>query len=221
MDGTNTLPIYVTWDQVIQQDTQLLDQAMRGIRSMLRFTDGRREVKFYGPGPWSNGEYGSVPWYLDQCRMANGQIDAQKLVELQLFEPWRKQQPHIDFMLTGEDMTAKQGGQQLNFVFGLACSLVSVQSVWRFVRGASSRASALECVWLLAAHEFGHVLGLLDGNAPHADRRPGLYQRHCTNCCVMKQVMSVPEAERLVVNLRQQRRVLCPQCIPYLARAAS
>lgn len=196
-------------------------QAIRGACNQVCELFPELTFTIYGSNPWSEGEYSSADWYVDQAKeyvtrwiTASGeiierrQLDADSIVDRLEEEPWQQSDPHIDIMMVSEDLMAFDQGYPLAFVFGLADGRVTVQSVARY-RGLHphDRYLAIQAVvW----HELGHILGMAgDLGRSHTEYNLG---PHCTNyCCVMRQGLSV---EEWVQHARQTTsRIYCPQCL--------
>jgi predicted Zn-dependent protease len=173
------------------------------------------DIYVYGSEDWSpSGDYSSADWYVDHTNMVMGlegrwQLDADHLASLMVGEPWQAN-PHIDVMITSWDLTAFDGGQQMNFVFGEARGRVTVQSLARF-RGLL-RTDRYLAVKGVIHHELGHIYGM----AANLGRSNTVYSigPHCTNPgCIMQQGLSVGEWVAHAKESYSRGQIYCPQCM--------
>lgn len=118
-------------------------------------------------------------------------------------DPARYNAAVLTITLTGYDLQP----QGLNFAFGItrgAASLVSTARLsgdrWRFV--------------VVALHEVGHMLGLVDPICRNYDSR-NHFQGHCRNACIMQAGNSLSDIDRWVGNVKQGV-ILCAECRQYL-----
>ena len=176
----------------------------------------------YGSDPWSEGEYSSADWYVDQAKeyvtrwiTASGeiidhlQLDADSIVDRLGEEPWQRSDPHIDIMMVSKELMAFDHGHPLNIVFVLADGRVTVQSVARY-RGLPPRDRYL-AIQAVIWHELGHILGMAgDLRRSHTEYNLG---PHCTNYCVMRQGLSVEEWVQHARQATGRNRIYCPQCL--------
>jgi predicted Zn-dependent protease len=105
--------------------------------------------------------------------------------------------------LTGYDLQPSG----LNFAFGVTsgdASLVSTARLqsdgWRLI--------------VVALHEVGHMLGLVDSLCRNYDSRH-YFQGHCRNTCLMQAANSLSDIDRCVDNFMQGIS-LCDECREYL-----
>lgn len=211
------LPINVMYDSGIDE---LEAAAIRAALNELLELFPSLTIRDYGKEAWDEGRYSSADWYIRKTPRVRGndgslQLDADRLLDLITNEPWQSQEPHIDVALTSLDITAHDGDQQLNFVFGIANGRVTVQSVYRY-RGLpdGDRYLAVKTVVL---HELGHVLGAAaDLNRSNTEYVLG---PHCTNKgCAMRQGLSVPIWVAHARDIFQAQRLYCPQCLADIRR---
>lgn len=213
------LPVYVSWTKGIE--SWEAETMVAGMRTMLSFASLKPKVEILGFKE-SFGDYRSPDWYQDNYLISSLgkqiQIDAGKLWIAIQQETWRWKNPHIAFMIFDKDMTkqivypdGKRGW--LNFIFGQGGKdLGTTISVYRFRQLIQDKEQYCLVLRMIAAHEFGHILGLVSRQTETADRRGGLYENHCSNLCVMHQVMGVKEALRLALDLEKDGVFLCPDC---------
>lgn len=151
----------------------------------------------YPGGPLK--EYMSIFWYIEMARKfaiqgqkfvenprQGKQMCADTLLTLCANEPWQKSEPHYDVIVVNDDMFSGD----TNFVIGLAGrGLGTVLSVCRFLH--LDMESRFNCIVTETIHELGHVFGLLPKNRTQ-DVEESL-GRHCSNRCVMRQGITVPD----------------------------
>jgi hypothetical protein len=88
--------------------------------------------------------------------------------------------------------------------------LISVPSV---LSGDMSEADGLINMELTAAHETGHTLGLVPGNAGNEDDGAGCYRNHCKHKdCLMAQMQSHEDAVGMIGAVKDGELPLCPEC---------
>lgn len=66
----------------------------------------------------------------------------------------------------------------------------------------------------IVAHELGHLAAMVGTNWSNHDNRGGLYEGHCKNPCIMRQVMSSQEAEKTAAKID----CFCDDCLGHLRR---
>jgi len=156
-------------------------------------------------------EYQSVDWYLQRAKLKGklNQLDASQILSDLSNEPWRKEnqggKDHYDLFVVREDL----GYEENNFVIGLAIRTIgTVFSTYRF--NSLNERTRFECIKTETMHELGHVFGLIPFNRrENVEESIGL---HCTNRCIMRQGLSVPnDWEKLSVD-RLNYGALCKDC---------
>ena len=218
-----SLPIYVSYDSGITEREEIA--ILSGLHEALTYLTYDGEIKVFGADPWSEGAYSSADWYVVSAksvyRVQTGhtQLDADSLLDLMANEPWQKSEPHIDVMFVSQDLTARDGSEWLNFVFGLACGRITVQSVARF-RDIPVETDRYLAIKSIVQHELGHIFGMVaDLNRSNTKDILG---PHCTNRgCTMQQALSVPEWVQNARDAYQMGRVYCPQCLKDARRTLS
>ena len=198
-------PIYVAWTSGVE-DWEAI-QIIEGVKKMLEAAKYEARFVIFGSSPWTEDEdYASVDWYQSRSIIGN-QIDTERMDILLAQEPWRKTD-HLDLMIVDQDIEARRVGCSFCLAYTSNKNWI-VFSVYRF-RGISSYEKGLKTV---AAHEFGHILGLVDPLRVTADRRGGHHAGHCANeLCVMNQVESGVHAVKLGKELEKNHRFLCHDC---------
>ncbi len=211
------LPINVMYDSGIDEfeETAIIN----GLGELDALFPGMN-IRVYGASAWCEGEYSSADWYVRNTRIVpridRAQLDAGDLIDLIAGEPWQEAEPHIDVMFTSYDLAAVDGGQYLNFVFGMADGRITVQSVARY-RGLPD----FDCYLAIKAvvqHELGHIFGMAsDLGRTNTEYNLG---PHCTNSgCIMRQGLSVPEWVQHARESHEMGRIYCPQCLADKASA--
>ncbi|MBI2989881.1 MAG: hypothetical protein HYY51_01685 [Candidatus Magasanikbacteria bacterium] len=160
----------------------------------------------------------SVDWYISHARAESSrptQLNGHTLMRLLLAEPCRREKDgdHYDALVVADDM---YDGGETNFVLGLgAPGLGTVLSVNR-LRSLEPELASL-CISTLALHEFGHACGLIaDDRRENFETSLG---RHCTNRCVMRQGLYVPQDWiRFTEERLEEGRNFCAQCRDELGR---
>lgn len=210
-----SLPIYVSYDSGITELEQMA--ILSGLHEALVYLGYPSEVKVFGAEPWSKGDYSSADWYVlktrsvHQSQIGHSQLDADHLVDLLASEPWQEADPHIDVMFVSQDLTARDEGKYLNFVFGIASGRITVQSVARFreIPNDFDRVLAIKAV---VQHELGHIFGMAAN--PCRNHTEYVLGQHCTNPgCIMQQALSVTGWVQHAYDALQMGRVYCPECL--------
>ena len=215
------LPIFVMYDSGVDtlEERAILD----GLMATKCYSHMRREIRLINSEAWSNEDCSPADWYVDRARkiyrnkIGYTQLDADHLLDLLANEPWQKTEPHIDVLFVSQDLTARDGEDWLNFVFGIADGRITVQSVARYreINDPFERAMAIKTV---VQHELGHVFGMAaDLNRSNTEYKLG---PHCTNPgCVMRQGLSVSEWVRHARESYSAGMIYCPQCLADAERA--
>lgn len=205
------LPIRVMWDSGVNDlEAQAICAALEEQNKLFPGLN----ITVYGASAWCKGEYSSADWYINKTmrvsRPFGEQLNADHLQDLVSNEPWQKEDPHIDIVITSRDLTAFDCDDWLNFVFGEADGRVTVQSVARFRQlSDTDRYLAIRAV---IHHELGHIYGLAaDVSRSNTEYNLG---PHCTNYgCLMRQGLGL---EEWVIHAREAYRlgrIYCPQCL--------
>ncbi|MBD3310943.1 MAG: hypothetical protein GF349_00400 [Candidatus Magasanikbacteria bacterium] len=216
-------PIYIMHQAGL--DEQDLSSVLDGIRLVIqatKITPGLIQVKNWGVwrqepylDQYGLKPYHSVDWYLQRGQEESNrrnQLNADTIIRELYFEPWRKAQDHYDVFITDDDLYS--GDDNNNFVIGVAQELTgTVVSTARF-KGLGSHIRH-ECIVTEIMHEFGHVLGLIpDSRTSSVEYSLG---PHCTNECVMRQGLSVPnDWIRFTEDRIRTRRPFCRECQGHL-----
>ena len=170
--------------------------------------------------------YRSPDWYqtetmTDRQRMHGLQANATSIIELLRSHDDRND--HFVVLITAADLTTGEIGN--NFIFGLSWYPYIVVSARRFLdwgvtrEGGYPEETYRQAVSMLAAHEFGHYLDLVQRNFNSYRNTGTLVDNHCmgeSGMCLMQQ--SNVDAPGCIDALERTYRVfsrehwLCPDC---------
>lgn len=157
-------------------------------------------------------EFESVEWYVQRGRETSRnsrQLNAKTMQDLLFFEPWRNPntggRDHYDIFAVHDDMYSGN----TNFVIGLAQPGIGTTiSTYRF-RELDGR-TKYECIKTETMHELGHVFGLLpEERTYNVEDSLG---KHCTNTCIMRQGLELPNDWINITNDRLRYDALCQTC---------
>ena len=214
------LPIYVMYDSGLdcfEEDgvKEALDELSKLFPQI--------PITNFAKKPWTSKRepYSSADWYVVNTPSIRGnygnyQLDGDCLLRLIEKEPWQAANPHIDVFITSEDMTVRDNGSLLNFVFGVARGRVTVQSVARY-RDLFDFQRKL-CTKAVVLHEVGHIFGMAaDLNRSHTEYLLG---PHCTNYgCVMRQGLTVHDWAEHAYQAHVHGPY-CPECLSDAKKSA-
>lgn len=203
-------PVNLFWSRISEEETEIVKRTFSEINSILNI-----ELKTFGNWYANEGAYGSLMWYEDNAlRLDSDQLIGDQILMRFASEPWQKS-PHIDFAVFGKDLTATNGNGYLNFVFGLTSpNLGTVISTYRFQHLLQIQRDL--SIRRVIMHEFFHAVGLLPKwRTTEVNVSLG---EHCTNICVMRQGLSVPEWLRYAQEEKQRGIILCSHCFRDLQR---
>jgi len=190
---------------------------LNGANELLRIA-GANGIAILDMGAWKDRtylksdntlrEYCSVDWYMQEGRRSSqkgDQINADVISHHLTFEPWRETKDHYDLMTITSDMYSRG----TNFVIGLAHKGIgTLISTFRF-RGLNDY-SKYECIKTETMHELGHVFGLLpEYRTQDVEDSLG---KHCTNLCIMRQGIKLPDDWVRMTNDRLIYGALCNDC---------
>ena len=163
---------------------------------------------------WGNSNddlepYQGVEWYINIGKQASSrrtQLNVSAIQDVIAREPWKDVYQggtdHYDVFVVKEDMYAGDN----NFVIGEANRLIGTTiSTYRFRDLDEQR--QYECIKTEVMHELGHVFG-----APSEQRTHNIEEslgEHCTNTCVMRQGLLVPQDW---IKLTEDRILYEPMC---------
>ncbi len=167
--------------------------------------------------------YQSVDWYLKRAQQqairdgrwqSGRQLHIGQILSDLSQDPYFTQMPQWGIMLVKNDLYATApNGKLLNYCLGCTHpNAFSVISTYRFVD--KFHRLNLENFLTCVQHEFGHILGLTEGNRPNTTELLG---PHCTRPkCVMQQRLNGDLTDITQERLKHKARHLtpfCPDCI--------
>lgn len=213
-------PIYLMHQEGV--DRVQVEAVLEATIRVLLVAGMENDIQIHNLGVWRNTNWkvngsltmwNSVDWYIEHAQQAspnNHQINASDLMTLLLTEPWNNK-PHYDIVITKEDMCFNGA----NFVIGLAGEGIgTVVSTKRFE--ALSPEVQRECIVTETMHELGHVFGLIPATrTKDVESSLGL---HCTNRCIMRQGLRVPDDWITITQDRLKGYNFCPACREDLGR---
>lgn len=162
-----------------------------------------------GGGDLELKQFSSVDYYI-ACGMATSdrrpQLNVEAIMEQLWIEPWQETQQHYDVLLTKHDLYA----DGTNFVVGVGIEGFGLtMSTFRFQKLDSWLLP--ECIKTIAMHELGHVFGLIsESRTQNVEQSLG---KHCTNQCIMRQGLRVPEDFIRITQDRLAGVPFCGQCL--------
>lgn len=156
--------------------------------------------------------YQSVDWYIQRGKETSRnrfQLNAQTMQRELMIEPWRYSsqggRDHYDILIVKDDMYL----ENTNFVIGLAVKGIGTTISTHRFNGLDNKVK-YECIKTETMHEVGHTFGLIPKT-----RRTGVEEslgKHCTNICIMRQGLSLPDDWIKMSNDRLKYSALCPIC---------
>ncbi|MBU3907541.1 MAG: hypothetical protein KKA64_04810 [Nanoarchaeota archaeon] len=183
------------------------------------------DIKIYDGGAWRHEGYldknnelkkfHSVDWYLEvgkkESRNKN-QLNADSMQRVLALEPWRYPhlggENHYDIFIINDDMYSKG----TNFVIGIAQQKIgTIISTYQFKKLRGDWGMKYDYIKTETMHELGHVFGL-----PSKSRTRNIEEslgKHCTNICVMRQGLILPDDWIRMTNDRlKSGGALCRDC---------
>ena len=228
MPTKNLKPIYVmnmpgfpsTEKKAVLEGLNLLMNSAQVDLEIIDFANWRSEDCLNPDGTLS--EFKSVEWYVEKSdRIDNSSRRRSDLIETRLnastvlslleVEPCRKPEvggkDHYDVFLTERSMYS--GSKNNNFVIGVAKPEIGTVMTTDKFQSLNDRVK-YECIVTETIHEMGHAFGLIP-----ADRKENVEMslgKHCTNTCVMRQGLSLPDDWIKFTNDRIEYGSLCERC---------
>lgn len=207
-------PLYIMRDEgVTETETKAV---MYGINAVLRAA-GNPMVPVYDLGVWRSSDWlysdntlaqwHSVDWYITDTlrRSRKGQLHGGEVLRLLYEEPWQEFRPHYDVLVTSHDIY----DDGCNFCIGLAIhrfGTVISTARWRPLVPQVGMA----CLVTATMHEIGHVFDLVPATRKtNVEYSLGL---HCTNRCLMRQGLSVPNDWLAITADRLRGYEFCGTC---------
>jgi len=207
-------PIYVMRTEEVTREEK--EAALEALEDILEIADVKGKIQIVDFDVWRPYGYKdrdgrlvphmSVDWYVEKgWDPKRKQVDTRKVLNQLLMEPCFEEQPHYDVILTALDLY----DPGTNFLVGAALERrAMIISVGRF-REVKDVGLRRELIKQETYHEMGHVFGL-PRSCSHVENCLGL---HCTDLCVMRQGLYVPDdwightQERLNTGI-----IYCPAC---------
>lgn len=210
-------PIYL----MIQNGVDLIDKkaVKDGIKTIFKLAGVEKKIRILDYGELSgtnyvspNGllkEYRSVDWYLQQGKIASKnstKLNATKISNLCAYEIAISGYKHYYVLILKSDIYL----ETTDFVIGVGkkgcCAIISTYSF------SNLDDLKYEVIKTETMHEIGHVF-----NIPNDNRTTNVEENlgwHCTNQCVMRQGLCVPNDWIKMTNDRiESGKPLCEECI--------
>lgn len=191
-----------------------------GIAELLMLTHIAEAIQVVNFGIWRNSghkyngqlaAYQSIDWYIQrgwETSSRRNQINGCTILNCLAEEPWRDR-PHYDVVILQSDMYS--GFKHNNFIIGLASrGIGTVLSLYKFLQ--LEKDLQYQCIKTEAMHEMAHAFGLIpNSRVRHIEHSLG---KHCTNICVMRQGLRLPDDWINMTNdrLRHGALALCGEC---------
>jgi|GEM_PF-1662303 predicted Zn-dependent protease len=212
-------PVFVMYENGVSP--MHIMAALSGIREMLALSGMfENKISVNNLGAWRQpgfydeqyAAWGNIDFFLERARELSRrptQIDADIILSHLGGEPWRDPakcgERHYDVVIVQSDMYS----DGTNFVVGLAqTGMGAVISTDKFQ--SLDQVTQTECIKTVVMHEVGHVFGLIpETRVSHVENCLG---RHCTNRCIMRQGLRLPDDWIRMTYDRFQRGALCWEC---------
>ncbi|MGC9309360.1 MAG: hypothetical protein ACP5D2_01550 [Candidatus Nanoarchaeia archaeon] len=208
-------PIYLMHQKsLLDLEKKAVIEGIYDIRRLIyRLTDVN--IEFRDLGYWKKKDiskpYQSVDWYTNlgkQESTRKTQLNADIMLDALAREPskdiFQGGTDHYDILVLTEDI---YGGDN-RFVIGGASRLIgAIISTYRF-RHLDYKIRR-ECIKTETIHELGHVFGLPSAQRDNTKESLG---KHCTNTCVMRQGLKVPDDWIEMTRDRINYGLFCGDC---------
>lgn len=216
--------------ELINKYGVLVDAARLGI-------DDVTDMMFHSPTKWFDpnnpdlviGADKTIDQLLEESKIYNPNVQSNQVLFDKLYDKmsyFLDLQGNIhNFILTARDMTTYNNGERLNFALGASLDNVTVQSLYEYIMavGQHSDEEIIDAVRLIARHEYGHMIGLVNKETitergPWGEYDSIIYKGHCDNVpCTMQQINSTDEAFKLSQELLNKSDAgFCPNCANYI-----
>jgi len=233
----NKNPLPVARDKVFITRTRkvpdyVMDAVVSGIRLIIDAGRPNIEVKDlrrWGINEDPTKEYESLDWYQAQALLPldhgfGQQVATDRIFSLIWQEPWQKADPHLEAMVVDRDLNMRglNGKGELDYInfcfgstypeFGFVISPIRILNDANVQRYNVSREFLLQIISKLAAHEFGHIVGLVARKHNYEDS----LGRHCAGekgPCIMRQGLSLEVWIRQHLEEIKAKQEICPDCL--------
>lgn len=182
-----------------------------GVENKIKILDYSELIgKKYISPDGSSKEYKSLDYYLQQGKIVSRKatkLNATKIINLCAYEIAISGYKHYYVLILKSDIYL----ENTDFVIGAGkkghCAIIST---YRFKDLDDNR--KYEVIKAEAMHEIGYVFGIPNNNRKtNVENNIGL---HCTNECVMRQGLCIPDDWIEMTNNRlKSRKPLCDECI--------
>ena len=220
--GINRQTVYVL--KTSEVPDEVCDLVVQGLERVIRETGRTIEVAREESGDLPG--YQAPEWYQNEAMtdreyLHGRQANAGKIVEL--LRSHDTSHDHFIVLITGSDLTSGEEGN--NFIYGLSSYPYIIVSAKRFLDwkqiGKDGYSGEIydEAVSLVAAHEFGHYLDLVQRNFNSWTNTGTLLDQHCKgengDCLMQQSNVDAPgchtalEQAQLIFN---RENWLCPDC---------
>jgi len=214
MIETRFKPIYLVHEAGVSPSH--VQVVIEGINEVLSLAGVASRIQIINLGIWrdqiwrsADGEllpYRSVDWYIRQGReksTQSNQLFSWAMITEIIQDPWQRNQRHYDVMILESDMYYTG----CNFIIGQAMEgILALISVNRFL--VLDDDLQRKCIKTETMHEIGHMFGI-----PNEKRTDGSLTEslgnHCTNKCVMRQGLTIPDD---FISLSKDRLLYGPFC---------
>lgn len=152
----------------------------------------------------------SVDWYIEQGRagsIKSGQLNTWPMIMCMSVNPLRFGQRHYEVLILNSDIYF----QDIDFIIGHAMrAVLALGSTFRFSQLTQKESE--ECIKSEMMHELGHMFGLPDTNRQDGSLEDSL-GIHCTNTCVMRQGLAIPNDFQRITQDRLHHGPFCSACL--------
>ena len=209
--------VFVTRTRAVpDRDIDAVCSGIRLIQEVSRASLNIRDLRDWGISTSVDQPYMSLDWYQAQAglRFDRGygpQVDGSRMLYMSLDEIWQEKQPHLEAMIVDRDANMQQNEGYINYCFAVTMPQFGfVLSTARFA--SLPERDRFAVIRRTAAHEFGHVLGLVERDYNYEDS----LGRHCRGekgPCLMRQGLSLDVWLRQYKEEVKTGQELCPDCL--------